>query len=152
MEPFSYFSIEDYFYLGNINEYARKITETLEKKKQVCETIRLETIQFEEEIERNIHLYLNIEDYSLHYVKDDTLNMEVIYWTVNDVYRWIMNVNIPKSILIAQAFKEEEIDGCVFMYLKHSEVEELFKEHSLNNIGLFWLAILNCRRKMILLN
>ena len=59
-----------------------------------------------------------------------------------------MSLSIPKRILIAKAFKEEDIDGSVFVDLKHEEVKEIFEDHNLGNIGLFWLAILNCRRKI----
>lgn len=175
MEEFSYFSIEDYFSLSDRNEHGREIAEKSEKikqfKKKILEkkrnieetmlleknqlkdkTIQLQTTLFEEEIKRRNHLGLDIKNYTAKYlydsIKNNSCNIEVSNWTTNDVYNWIMSLSIPKRILIAKAFTKEEIDGDVLMILNHKQVKEIFEKYNLNNVDLFWLVILNCRRKI----
>lgn len=72
----------------------------------------------------------------------DILNEKnVINWTIQDVHKWIMSLHMRRSLLIANVFKEEEIDGEVLLCLTHNDLSELFYEKNLGNIGLFWLAI-----------
>lgn len=61
--------------------------------------------------------------------------------TIQDVYNWIISLNMNRSKLIANCFKEEEIDGEVLIDLNYSDVCELFTENNLGRVGLFWLAI-----------
>jgi hypothetical protein len=72
----------------------------------------------------------------------DFLNeTNVINWTIQDVYKWIMSLQMRRSLLIANVFKEEEIDGEALLFLTHNDISELFYENNLGSIGLFWLAI-----------
>lgn len=73
-------------------------------------------------------------------VKELNIN-EICKWNINDVYKWIISLNMRKSILIANAFKEEEIDGEVLLIIEKDDVDEIFKKHNLGSCGLFWLAI-----------
>ena len=73
---------------------------------------------------------------------NDFLNENnVINWTIQDVYKWIMSLQMRRSLLIANVFKEEEIDGEALLFLTRDDVSELFYEKNLGSIGLFWLAI-----------
>ena len=62
-------------------------------------------------------------------------------WSIDDVYNWIINLKMKRSVLIANAFKEEEIDGEVIIYIEKDDVEDIFKQYNLGIAGLFWLAI-----------
>ena len=62
--------------------------------------------------------------------------------SIQDVYNWIISLNMKRSVLIANCFKDEEIDGEVLLTLTHDDVNELFIERNLGRLGLFWLAIL----------
>tara|TARA_B110001454_G_C12507784_1_gene345452 strand:+ start:367 stop:675 length:309 start_codon:yes stop_codon:yes gene_type:complete len=62
-------------------------------------------------------------------------------WTIQDVYDWIISLNMNRSILIANCFKEEDVDGEALLIIDHDDVSNLFREKNLGRIGLFWLAI-----------
>lgn len=61
--------------------------------------------------------------------------------TIQDIYNWIISLNMRRSILIANAFKKEEVDGEALLLLTRQDIEEVFKQYNLGLIGLFWLAI-----------
>ena len=88
--------------------------------------------QFEKENTENINFNT--------FIKKNTYE-----WTIQDVYNWIISLNMNRSVLIANCFKEEEIDGEVLIDLHHSEICELFIEKNLGRVGLFWLAILRLK-------
>ena len=46
-----------------------------------------------------------------------------------------------RSLLIANCFKEEEIDGEALLMISQDELSDLFREKNLGRIGLFWLVI-----------
>lgn len=71
----------------------------------------------------------------------DFRNQINYFSSVQEVYDWIISLNMNRSILIANCFKEEEIDGEVLFDLNYSDVCELFTEKNLGRVGLFWLAI-----------
>ena len=62
-------------------------------------------------------------------------------WTLQDVYDWIILLDMNRSLLIANCFKEEEIDGEALLMISQGELSDLFREKNLGRIGLFWLAI-----------
>ena len=66
--------------------------------------------------------------------------------TIQDVHNWIISLNMRRSILIANAFKEEEVDGHALLLLTREDIEEVFKQYNLGLIGLFWLAIFKMQR------
>lgn len=108
---FSYFSYDNYFSFDN-NEY--KYTNNFKINKMNTE---------------NIIFNMNISE------------KNISEWSINDVYNWIIKLNMRRSVLIANAFKEEEIDGETILYIEKTDVEEIFKDHNLGTTGLFWLAI-----------
>ena len=66
--------------------------------------------------------------------------------TIEDVYEWIISLNMRRSTIIANAFKEEEIDGDALLLLTRQDVEDVFKQYNLGLIGLFWLAIFKLQK------
>lgn len=66
--------------------------------------------------------------------------------TIKNVYNWIISLNMRRSILIANAFKEEEVDGHALLLLRREDIEEIFKHYNLGLIGLFWLAIFKMQK------
>ena len=62
-------------------------------------------------------------------------------WTLQDVYDWIILLDMNRSLLIANCFKEEEIDGEALLMISQDELSDLFREKNLGRIGLFWLVI-----------
>ncbi len=66
--------------------------------------------------------------------------------TVQDVYNWIISLNMRRSIIIANAFQEEEVDGHALLLLTREDIEEVFKQYNLGLIGLFWLAIFKLQK------
>ncbi len=89
--------------------------------------------QFEKENTKNIKFDT--------FIKKDTYE-----WTIQDVYNWIISLNMNRSILIANCFKEEEIDGEALLMINQTDLFNLFKEKNLGRIGMFWLAIFKLQR------
>jgi hypothetical protein len=71
---------------------------------------------------------------------------KLVEWTVNDVYHWVISLRMSRSVLIANAFKKEEIDGEVLLLINKEDISDIFKDCNLGRIGLFWLAIYKLRK------
>ena len=68
---------------------------------------------------------------------------------IQDIYNWIISLNMRRSILIANAFKEEEVDGHALLLLTREDIEEVFKQYNLGLIGLFWLSIFKLQKQIL---
>ena len=75
------------------------------------------------------------------------INKKIVEWTVTDVYNWIMSLRMNRSLLIADAFKEEEIDGEVLLAINQDDVLGVFRDRCLGRTGLFWLAIFKLQKR-----
>jgi hypothetical protein len=89
----------------------------------------------------------NVNTDSVIYTGETQINTAIYDWTVTDVYNWIISLRMNRSLLIANAFKEEEIDGEVLLVINKEDVLSVFRDRSLGMTGLFWLAVFKLRKR-----